>query len=154
MNAGWLRRLHLGARALGWIAGIAVIALAVLMALTQLLLPLLARHPEWVARELSAKLHRPVSFASLQGKWTGSGPLFVLRDVTVGVPPGGTGTPIEIPESELRLDFGGWLPSRHLLNLRTRGLQLDLSRDAGGRWHVNGLGTGGGRQRWMGDPQA
>ena len=67
MNAGWLRRLHLGARALGWIAGIAVIALAVLMALTQLLLPLLARHPEWVARELSAKLHRPVSFASLQG---------------------------------------------------------------------------------------
>src|SRR6185437_8359182 len=31
------------------------------------------------------------------GKWTGSGPLFVLRDVTVGVPPGGRGTPIEIP---------------------------------------------------------
>src|SRR6185437_12308565 len=51
-----------------------------------------------------------------------------LRDVTVGVPPGGRGTPIEIPESELRLDFGGWLPSRHLVNLRTRGLQLDLSR--------------------------
>ena len=150
MNAGWLRRLHLGARALGWIAGIAVIALAVLMALTQLLLPLLARHPEWVARELSAKLHRPVSFASLQGKWTGSGPLFVLRDVTVGVPPGGTGTPIEIPESELRLDFGGWLPSRHLLNLRTRGLQLDLSHDADGRWHVNGLGTGGGAEQQPG----
>jgi len=150
MNAGWLRRLHLGARALGWIAGIAVIALAVLMALTQLLLPLLARHPEWVARELSAKLHRPVSFASLQGKWTGSGPLFVLRDVTVGVPPGGTGMPIEIPESELRLDFGGWLPSRHLLNLRTRGLQLDLSHDADGRWHVNGLGTGGGAEQQPG----
>lgn len=150
MNAGWLRRLHLGARALGWVAGIAVIALAVLMALAQLLLPLLARHPEWVARELSAKLQRPVSFASLQGKWTGSGPLFVLRDVTVGVPPGGRGTPIEIPESELRLDFGGWLPSRHLVNLRTRGLQLDLSRDADGSWHINGLGTGGGGEQQPG----
>jgi uncharacterized protein (TIGR02099 family) len=150
MKAVWQRRLHRGARALGWVGGIGVIALAVLMALAQLLLPLLARHPEWVARELSAKLQRPVRFASLEGRWTGSGPLFVLRDVTVGVPPGGKGTPIEIPESELRLDFGGWLPARHLLNLRTRGLQLDLSRDADGRWHVNGLGTGGGSEQQPG----
>ncbi|HKR75702.1 MAG TPA: TIGR02099 family protein, partial [Rhodanobacter sp.] len=147
MNAMWQRRLHLGARALGWVAGVGVIALAVLMALAQLLLPLLARHPEWVARELSAKLQRPVSFASLEGHWTGSGPLFVLHDLTVGVPPGGAGTPIEIPESELRLDFGGWLPTRHLVNLRTRGLQLDLSRDRDGRWHVNGLGTGNGAEQ-------
>ena len=150
MNTTWRRRLHRGVRVLGWAGGVAVIALAVLMAVAQLLLPLLARHPEWVARELSAKLQRPVRFASLEGRWTGSGPLFVLRDVTVGVPPGGTGTPIEIPESELRLDFGGWLPSRHLVNLRTRGLQLDLSRDAGGRWHVNGLGTGGGAEQQPG----
>ncbi|WP_225562942.1 YhdP family protein [Rhodanobacter sp. DHG33] len=142
----WRRRLHIGARALGWIAGVAVIALAVLMALAQLLVPLVARHPEWVARELSAKLERPISFASLQSKWSGSGPLFVLRDVTVGVPPGGTGTPIHIPESELQIDFGGWLPTRHLVNLRTRGLQLDLSRDKDGSWHVNGLGAGGSSQ--------
>lgn len=121
MKPLWQQRLHLGARALGWVAGIAVIALAVLLALAQLLLPLLARHPEWVARELSAKLHRPVSFASLQGKWTGSGPLFVLRDIRVGVPPGERGAPIEIPQSELRLDLAGWLPSRHLVNLRASG---------------------------------
>jgi len=153
MSVRWPRRLHLGARALGWIGGIAVIALAVLMALAQLLLPLLARHPQWVARELSAKLQRPVHFASLEGHWTGSGPLFVLHDLTVGVPPGGTGTPIEIPESELRLDFGGWLPTRHLLNLRTRGLQLDLSRGADGRWHINGLGTGNGAEQRPGFSQ-
>ncbi|MBN8922540.1 MAG: TIGR02099 family protein [Rhodanobacter sp. 68-29] len=153
MNPTWQRRLHLGARALGWVAGSGVITLAVLMALAQLLLPLLARHPEWVARELSAKLQRPVSFASLEGRWTGSGPLFVLHDVTVGVPPGVKGTPIKVPESELRLDFGGWLPSRHLVNLRTRDLQLDLSRDADGRWHVNGLGTGGGAEQQPGFSQ-
>ncbi len=153
MNASWQRRLHLGARALGWVAGIGVIALAVLLALAQLLLPLLGRHPEWVAQELSAKLHRPVNFASLQGRWTGSGPLFVLRDVTVGVPPGGHGAPIEIPESELRLDLAGWLPSRHLLNLRVSGLQLDLSRDADGRWHVNGFGTGEGAEQQAGFSQ-
>ena len=40
MNAGWQRRLHLGARALGWVAGVVLIALAVLMALAQLLQPL------------------------------------------------------------------------------------------------------------------
>jgi uncharacterized protein (TIGR02099 family) len=147
VNTVWQRRLHVGARALGWLVGIAVIGLAVLMALAQLLVPLVARHPEWVARELSAKLERPISFASLESGWNGSGPLFVLRDVTVGVPPGGTGTAIHIPQSQLQIDFGGWLPTRHLVNLRTRGLQLDLSRDKDGRWHINGLGTGGGSQQ-------
>ncbi|MBD8873132.1 YhdP family protein [Rhodanobacter sp. DHB23] len=147
MKAAWQRRLHLGARALGWVAGSAVIALAVLMALAQLLVPLVARHPEWVARELSSKLERPISFASLKSGWNGSGPLFVLRDVTVGVPPGGSGKPVHIPESELQVDFGGWLPTRHLVNLRTRGLQLDLSRGKDGAWHVDGLGTGGSSQQ-------
>ena len=146
MKAGWKRWLRLGARTLGWIAGLAVIALAVLMALAQLLVPLVARHPAWVARELSAKVGRPISFASLHSEWNGTGPLFVLRDVTVGVPPGGTGTVIHIPESELQIDFAGWLPTRHLVDLRTRGLQLDLRRDTDGGWHVDGFGTGGGSQ--------
>ena len=52
-----------------------------------------------------------------------------------------------MPEAELKLDFGGWLlPSRHLLNLHVRGLQLDLLHDAGG-WHVNGIGVAGGGNR-------
>ena len=46
----------------GWVAGVRVIALAVLVAVAQLLLPLLARHPQWVAAQLSQRLHRPVSF--------------------------------------------------------------------------------------------
>jgi len=123
-----------------------VIALAVSAALAQLLLPLLARHPQWVAAQLSERIHRPVSFASMEGRWEPSGPLFVMRDVTVGGGEGGR--PLHIPESELKLDFGGWLfPSRHLLNLHTRGLQLDLSRDADGAWHINGIGVAGGQDR-------
>jgi hypothetical protein len=60
---------------------------------------------------------------------------------------GEAGTPLQIPESELKLDFGGWLlPSRHLVNLHVRGLQLDLARDADGGWHVNGIGVAGGGQ--------
>ncbi|MCX7513811.1 YhdP family protein [Frateuria sp. STR12] len=148
MNARWRQRLHLALRALGWGAGITVVALAVLVALAQLLLPLLARHPQWVAAQLSERLHRPVSFASMEGHWRGAGPLFVMRDVTIG-PGAGGGSPLRLPESELKIDFGSWLlPSRHLLNLRARGLELDLSHDAQGRWHVNGIGgpQGGARQ--------
>ena len=145
MKALWQRRLHGCARAAGWIAGSAVILLAVVMALTQLLLPLLARHPEWVAAQLSERLQRPVSFASMEGRWTPSGPLFVMHGVTVGSQNGQAGAPLQIPESELKLDFGGWLtPSRHLVNLRVRGLELDLVRDADGSWHINGIGVAGG----------
>lgn len=145
MKALWQRRAHGCARAVGWISGVAVILLAVVMALTQLLLPLLARHPEWVAAQLSERLQRPVSFASMEGRWTPSGPLFVMHGVTVGALKGEAGTPLQIPESELKLDFGGWLaPSRHLVNLHVRGLELDLARDADGGWHVNGIGVAGG----------
>src|SRR3546814_7356583 len=83
----------------------------------------------------------------MEGRWTASGPLFVMRGVTIGAAAGETGTVLQLPESELKLDFGGWLlPSRHLLNLHVRGLQLDLLRDAGG-WHVNGIGVAGGSGR-------
>ena len=54
MNKVWRRRLHGGARGLGWVAGVLVILFAVLTALAQLLLPLLARHPEWVAAQLQS----------------------------------------------------------------------------------------------------
>ena len=143
VNALWQRRLHGCARALGWVAGVCVIMLALTAALAQLLLPLLARHPAWVAAQLSQRVQRPVSFASMEGRWTPSGPLFVMHDVTVGPAPGEQGNMLQLPESELKLDFGGWLlPSRHLLNLHVRGLQLDLSHDAAG-WHVNGIGVAG-----------
>ncbi|TBR38713.1 MULTISPECIES: YhdP family protein [Dyella] len=146
MNAIWRQRAHRVARLLGWVAGVAVITLAVLAGLIQLLLPSLARHPEWVARQLSQQLHQPVTFASLEGRWQPSGPLLVMRDVTVSPVDGGA--PLRIPETELKLDLGGWLmPSRHLLNLRARGLQLDLSRAADGVWHVNGIGVAGGEDR-------
>ncbi|GAB2569010.1 YhdP family protein [Dyella jejuensis] len=138
--------MHRIARALGWTAGVLVIALAIVAALAQVLLPLLAKHPQWVARELSNTLQRQVSFASLQGRWEASGPRFIMRGVTVAPPAGGS--PLHVPELDLKLDFGGWLfPSRHLLNLQARNLELDLSRDADGSWHINGIGVAGGTER-------
>lgn len=144
MKPLWQHRLHRCVRALGWVAGVLVILLAVLMALTELLLPQLARHPAWVAAQLSQRLQRPVSFSALEGRWTPSGPLFVLHDVTVGAAAGASGSVLRLPEVELKLDFGDWLlPSRHLLNLHVHGVQLDLARDASGHWQINGVGIGG-----------
>ncbi|WP_266169371.1 YhdP family protein [Dyella subtropica] len=138
--------MHRIARAMGWVAGVSVIGLAVLAGLIQVLLPTLANHPQWVATQLSQQLHRPVSFASMEGRWEASGPLFVMRDVTIGA--GDGGSPLHIPETQLKLDLGGWLlPSRHLLNLHVRGLQLDLGRDVDGAWHINGIGMAGGTDR-------
>lgn len=138
--------LHRCARALGWVAGVTVILLAVTVALAQLLLPLLAAHPAWVAAQLSQRLHRPVSIASMEGRRSVSGPMLVMHDVTIGAAPGETGAALQIPESVLKLDAGGWLwPSRHLFNLHVRGLQLDLARGSDGQWRVNGIGPTAGQ---------
>jgi uncharacterized protein (TIGR02099 family) len=147
VNAAWRRRLHRCARALGWLVGSAAILFAVLMALGQLLLPLLAQHPAWLAAQLGQRLQRPVSLASVEARRTASGPLFVMHGVTIGAAAGAGGTALHLPEAELKLDFGGWLlPSRHVLNLHVRGLQLNLRRDAAG-WHLNGIGMSGGANR-------
>ena len=105
VSRGWQHWAHRIARMLGWVAGVLVITLALTAALTQVLLPLLAKHPEWVAQELSNKLQRQVSFKSLEGRWEPSGPRFIMRDVTVAAGPGGGA--LQVPEADLKLDFGG-----------------------------------------------
>ncbi|RDS81258.1 TIGR02099 family protein [Dyella monticola] len=142
----WQAWVHRATRALGWVVGVAVIALALSAGLAQVLLPLLAKHPQWVAQELSTKLQRPVTFTSLQGRWEPSGPRFIMHGVTFAA--NGNGAPLHVPEVDLKLDFGGWLlPSRHLLNLQASGLELDLTRDVSGHWHINGIGEAGGAER-------
>lgn len=130
---------------LGLVASV-LVALAIVMALGQLLLPLAARYPERVAALLSEKLHKPVRFASLEGFWRPSGPLFVMRDVTVAGNEGGD--TLHLPQAAVKLDFGAFvLPSRHLLNLRLRDLRLGLRRAPDGRWSIDGFGAGGNTQK-------
>nr|WP_275690443.1 YhdP family protein [Luteibacter yeojuensis] len=130
---------------LGLVAGV-LVALAIVMALGQLLLPLAARYPERVATLLGEQLHRPVRFASLEGFWRPSGPLFVMRDVTIA--PAEGGEPLHLPQAAVKLDFGAFvLPSRHLINLRLQDLRLGLRRAVDGRWSIDGFGAGGGTQK-------
>lgn len=107
----------------------------------QALLPLLAAHPHWVEVELSRATHRQIRFGSLQGHWEMSGPRFVMHDITASLGPGSV--PLQLNEAILKLDFGGWMPGRHFINIYGRGLALDLSRELDGRWRINGLGIAG-----------
>jgi uncharacterized protein (TIGR02099 family) len=160
VNGGWRHRARRLRFVLLGLFGSLLVALAILMALGQLLLPLAAHYPERVAALLSERLHRPVRFASLEGFWRPSGPLFVMRDVTLA--PSEGGEPLHLPQAAVKLDFGAFvLPSRHLINLRLQGLRLGLRRAADGRWRIDGFGAGGSTQKvslgnlsadlWLGD---
>ncbi|BBD80801.1 YhdP family protein [Aerosticca soli] len=146
LGPAWARRLHRFGRALWFTLGSLLVAFAALVAVAQLTLPILADHPQWLAAQLSARLGRPIGLATVEAHWQPHGPRFVLHEVSIGSATGGA--PLRLPALELDLDLRGWLrPSGHLLNLRVRGLELDLSRDAQGRWHIAGIGPTGGDER-------
>lgn len=146
MSPGWRHRARrLRFFLLGLVASV-LVALALLMAVGQLLLPLAAHYPERVAALLSEKLGKPVRFGSLEGFWRPSGPLFVMRDVTIAPTEGGDA--LRLPQAAVKLDFGAFvLPSRHLLNLRLHDMRMGLHRAADGRWSIDGFGAGGGTQK-------
>lgn len=142
MKPHWRHHLRRTWFTVGGVLAVLAIALAVLMALGQLLLPLMAHYPKRVAHMLSAQLHQPVSFASMEGHWQPSGPLLVLHQVHIG---GHAGQPaLVLPTARVKLDFGALVwPSRHWINLRLSGLKLQLLRDKSGHWHVVGFGVAG-----------
>ncbi len=142
MNPRWRHRLRRAWFAVGGTLAVLAIALAALMALGQLLLPLVAQYPKRVAHLLGERIGQPVSFASIDGYWQPSGPLLVLHHVHIGQHDGKPA--LTLPSAKVKLDFGALLwPSRHWINLRLSGLRLQLLRDDDGHWHVAGFGVAG-----------
>jgi uncharacterized protein (TIGR02099 family) len=132
-----LRRARFALTAL--VAGL-LIAAAVLMGVVQILLPVATRYPDFVARQLSSRLHRPVSFAAISSQWQPSGPLLTVRDLTLGpAQPGGKS--ITLPHAALKFDFGAWLrPAHRWITLRLRGMELRVEHTTSG-WQVVGFGN-------------
>ncbi len=123
----------------GLLAGL-LITIAVAMGVVQVLLPLATRYPDFVARQLSARLHRPVKFAAISSQWQPSGPLLSVRDLTLG--PGNPGGPsITLPHAALKFDFGAWLrPAHRWITLRLSDMELRVEHSAQG-WQVVGFGN-------------
>src|SRR6185437_6205056 len=132
-----LRRARFALTALS--AGV-LIAAAVLMGIVQVLLPVATHYPNFIARELSSRLHRPVSFTAISSRWQPAGPLLTVRDLTLGpAQPGGKS--ITLRHASLKLDFGAWLrPAHRWITLRLSGMELRVEHAASG-WQVVGFGN-------------
>ncbi|HVX03825.1 MAG TPA: YhdP family protein [Rhodanobacteraceae bacterium] len=132
-----LRRARFALTAL--VAGL-LIAAAVAMGIVQVLLPVATHYPGFIARQLSARLHRPVSFAAISSRWQPAGPLLTVRDLTLGpAQPGGKS--ITLRHASLKLDFGAWLrPAHRWITLRLSGMELRVEHAASG-WRVVGFGN-------------
>lgn len=135
-----LRRARFAATAL---VAVVLIGAAVMMGVVQALLPLATHYPDFIARQLSARLHRPVKFAAISSQWQPSGPLLTVRDLTLG-PGRPGGQSITLPHAALKFDFGAWLrPAHRWITLRLNDMELRLEHSPAA-WQVVGFGTPGG----------
>ena len=133
-----LRRLRLALFAL---VTTAIIALAVLMGLTQLAMPWLVRNPARIEAWLSERLHQPVTLGGVTGAWIGGGPVLTLEHVRIGNSEGTA--PLEIPKAELALS--AYAPFKRGLawsEFRMVGVDIALVRGDDGGWHLRGLDVG------------
>ncbi|MGH8191482.1 MAG: YhdP family protein [Rhodanobacteraceae bacterium] len=140
MTPAWrhhLRRARFAVIAL--VAG-CLIAVAVAMGIVQLLLPLATHYPDFLARQLSDRLHRPVKLGAVNSEWQPSGPLLIVRDLTLG-PGHPGGATITLPHATLKFDFGAWLhPAHRWVTLRVSDLKLRVEHTASG-WQVAGFSS-------------
>lgn len=100
------------------------------------LLPLAERHPDRVAAWLGARAGRTIAFDGLRTQWTRRGPLLRVDGLHIG--DGAESVTVDNAEI-LVAQYAGLLPGRSFTELRVRGLDLVLERDAAGRWQVRGL---------------
>ena len=139
----WRHHLRRARFALTALVAALLIAAAVAMGLVQILLPVATRYPDFIARQLSARLHRPVKFALVASQWQPSGPLLTVKDLTLGpAQPGGQS--ITLPHAALKFDFSAWLrPAHRWITLRLSGLELRVEHSTSG-WRVAGFGNSSG----------
>ena len=125
-----------------------LVLMAVASGIASQLLPFAERHPDEIARWLSARAQRPVAFNAVETEWTRRGPLLRLDNLRIG----DDANPLRIGDAEILVaQYAGLLPGRSFTELRVRGLDLTLQRDTAGRWSVRGLP---GQQQAGGDPFA
>lgn len=130
-----LRRARFAAMAL---IAMVLIALAAAMGLVQVLLPLATRYPDFVAAQLSRRLHQPVKFKAISSQWQPSGPLLTITDLTLG-PSHPGGDSLTLPHAKLKFDLGAWLrPSHRWISLRLDDMELRVEHSASG-WQIRGF---------------
>jgi uncharacterized protein (TIGR02099 family) len=116
-----------------------VISAAAIVAFAQLALPWLADNPQRIERWLSERLGRHVSIGRVNGMWTRAGPRLVIDDLRIAASSSTEGE-LRLPRSELAFNlYAAFQHNRSWNEFRVVGLDLALSRDAGGNWKLRGL---------------
>ena len=139
----WRHHLRRARFAVTALVAVVLIGAAVAIGVVQALLPLATHYPDFIARQLSARLHRPVKFLAIASQWQPSGPLLTVRNLSLG-PDHPGGQSITLPHAALKFDFGAWLrPAHRWITLRLNDMELRLEHSAAG-WQVVGFGTPGG----------
>ena len=153
MSAGVHGRLRRGLRRLRRFLGWSLLALVILAALcvglASQFLPVLARHPEAVARWLSGQIGEPVALAAVEARWSRAGPQFSLSGLRIGAAP----EVLDIDNARLQVNvYSGLWPGMPLTELRLDAPELELHRGADGRWRLDGIGrrsaAGGGASQF------
>ncbi len=123
-------------RAVWLILAALLVAMALVSGAVSQLLPLAERHPDRVAAWLGARAGRTIAFDGLQTAWTRRGPLLRVDSLRIG----DGAQAVTVGNAEILVaQYAGLLPGRSFTELRVRGLDLVLERDAAGRWQVRGL---------------
>lgn len=141
MSAGVHGRLRRGLRRLrrflGWSLLALVILAAVCVGLASQFLPVLARHPDAVARWLSGQIGEPVALTAVEARWNRAGPQFSLSGLRIGAAP----QVLDIDRAQLQVNvYSGLWPGLPLTALRLSGPELELHRAADGSWRLDGFG--------------
>jgi uncharacterized protein (TIGR02099 family) len=121
------------------VVGTLTIGWALVLAAVGALLPWVVTHPERIAKEMSERLGRPVSFERIDARWEAAGPVFTLDGLAIGK----GSNAFRVPRGEWVLDFYAWLRrGASFSEIRIGGLALELLRDGDAGWRVRGLGQG------------
>ena len=130
------RRIRHARRWSGYGALVLLIALALVVAVANQLLPMVERNPDRISAWLSVRVGEPVRFSAARAEWTRAGPRFILDGLRVGT----AANILDIGRAELTVSmYSGLLPGHPLTQLKIRGLSLGLVQDPDGRWRVVGL---------------
>ncbi len=120
-----------------------VIVMGCLVGVTQLALPWVASHPEWISGKLSDALHRPVTIDRVATRWERNGPLIDLSGLHLG-PANPDGKPLTIASAGIKINFFAWARrNASWTEFRITGIEIDALRDAAGNWHFNGMDSAG-----------
>ncbi|MDH4584567.1 TIGR02099 family protein [Pseudomonas sp. BN415] len=133
-------------RTLRWSLGLCALFLvlsALYVSLGRELVPFVAEYRAEAEAKASAALGQPLEIGGLEGRWHGLAPLLIAHDVVLGE----GGGVLRVDQIRVVPDVLGSLMARQprIARLELDGVQIGLSQDKAGKWHLEGLTTNSGK---------